>query len=271
MMRGINPSTNKNPINPTPSWMLAPLLLLSVACQRRTQAADAGVEHAAAEATRALSWGAISGHVTLTGTPRPARIVRPPPDLKKTCGEVVVEQALRLSRGGAIADVVVYLDDGRTLSKEGGARNRPSMIVDQAMCMFMPPVVAGFAGEAVEILNSDPLLHNIRANRDSQVLFNFAMPVQGMRSRRLLPSQPGIVRLRCDVHPWMHAAIRTFDHPYFAISDEGGAFQIPNVPSGRHKLVFWHPHLPERQVDVQVGDRVAVYDQSWSADELASE
>ena len=65
MMRGINPSTNKNPINPTPSWMLAPLLLLSVACQRRTQAADAGDERAAAKPTRALSWGAISGHVLL--------------------------------------------------------------------------------------------------------------------------------------------------------------------------------------------------------------
>jgi len=271
MMRGINPSTNKNPMNPTPNWMLASLLLLFVACQRQMQVADAGVEHAAAESTRVLRRGVISGHVTLTGTARPARIVRTPPDLQKTCGEVVVDQSLRLFRGGAIADVVVYLEDGPTLSKEGGAGKRPLTIIDQAKCMFTPPVAVDHAGDAVEILNSDPLLHNVRANRDSQVLFNFAMPLQGMRSRRQLPSQPGIVRLHCDVHPWMHAAIRTFDHPYFGISDESGAFQLPNVPSGRHKLVFWHPHLAERKVDVQLGDSPAILDQSWPADELTSE
>jgi len=271
MMRGINPSTNKNPMNPTPNWMLAPLLLSLVGCQRQTQVADGGVERAAAESARILSWGAISGRVTLTGTPRAARMVRPPPDLKKTCGEALVERPLRLFQAGAIADVVVYLEDGRALSNEGGTNKRVSVVVDQVKCMFAPPVTASLAGDAVEILNSDPLLHNVRANRDGQVLFNFAMPVQGMRSRRQLPSQPGIVHLHCDVHPWMHAAIRTFDHPYFAISDESGAFELPKVPSGRHKLVFWHPHLPERKADIQLGDRPSVHDQSWSADEVTSQ
>lgn len=270
MMRGIIPSTNKNRMNPTLNWMLAQALLLCVACQRAPQStpADAAPEQITSESSRALTFVPITGHARLKGDAPASRSVRPSPELQRTCGEVIPDQTLRTNQDGAIADVVVYLEDGPMLSKEGGSTDLPQAVIDQRKCVFKPPVTVALAGGLLEILNSDPLLHNVRADRDSQSVFNFAMPVEGMRARRQLPPQPAILRLHCDVHPWMQAVIRTFDHSYFALTDETGAYRLGKVPSGQHKLIFWHSRLPQRSADVELSDRPAVQDVLWSATEV---
>jgi hypothetical protein len=272
MMRGINPSTNKNRMNPTLNWMLAPALLLCVACQRAPQSmsADAAQAQTTPDSSRTLTFASITGHARLKGASPASRSFRPSPELRRTCGEVIPDETLRTNQDGAIADVVVYLEDGCMLSKEGSTDLRPP-IIDQRKCAFKPPVTVAMAGGLLEILNSDPLLHNVRADRDSQSVFNFAMPIEGMRSRRQLPPQRAILRLHCDVHPWMNAVIRTFDHPCFALSDETGAYRLGKVPSGQHKLVFWHSRLPQRSADVELSDRPAVQDVLWSATEVAAQ
>lgn len=271
MMRGINPSTNKNRMNPTLNSTLANALLLCVACQRAPQPspADAAPAHIAPHSSRALTFVTISGHAKLKGAAPASRSVRPSPELQRICGELIPDQTLRTNQDGAVADVVVYLEDGRTLSQERGPTDLRPPIIDQRRCLFKPPVTVALAGGALEILNSDPLLHNVRADRDSQSVFNFAMPVEGMRSRRQLPSQPGILRLHCDIHPWMQAVIRTFDHSYFAVTDETGGYRLGKVPSGQHKLIFWHWRLPQRSLEVELSDQPAVQDVVWSANEVA--
>jgi hypothetical protein len=38
----------------------------------------------------------------------------------------------------------------------------------------------------------------------------------------------------------MKAWVRVFDHPYFAITDGDGKFEIKNAPAGDFRLVIWH-------------------------------
>ncbi len=47
--------------------------------------------------------------------------------------------------------------------------------------------------------------------------------------------------LECNLHPWMRAWIRVFDHPYFAVTNENGAFEIKKAPAGEFRLFIWHP------------------------------
>ena len=42
------------------------------------------------------------------------------------------------------------------------------------------------------------------------------------------------------IHPWMKGWIRVFDHPYFAVTDENGAFEIKDAPAGNLRLMVWH-------------------------------
>ncbi|HWE37464.1 MAG TPA: carboxypeptidase-like regulatory domain-containing protein [Isosphaeraceae bacterium] len=45
------------------------------------------------------------------------------------------------------------------------------------------------------------------------------------------------------MHPWMTAWWLVLDHPYFAVTDEKGAFEIRDVPTGPQQVVVWHEAL----------------------------
>ena len=38
----------------------------------------------------------------------------------------------------------------------------------------------------------------------------------------------------------MTGYVRVFDHPYYALTDEDGTFEIKNAPAGKFRIVFWH-------------------------------
>ena len=48
------------------------------------------------------------------------------------------------------------------------------------------------------------------------------------------------IPFKCDIHPWMKGYVRVFDHPYFAVTDEDGKFEIKNAPAGKWRIVYWH-------------------------------
>ena len=177
------------------------------------------------------------------------------------------EYSAYFAEAGGLTNAIVFLA-GAVPPREGGNSPRQPELVDQRGCEYLPPVLALRAGTEIEIRNSDPLLHNVRANNSSP-LFNFAMPVQGLKVRKQLPPSPITLHLACDVHPWMHAVIRTFDHPYFAITDARGRYRLPDVPSGRQKVTFWHQRFPEKTIEVEaLGSAPNAVDFAWPASEL---
>jgi hypothetical protein len=61
----------------------------------------------------------------------------------------------------------------------------------------------------------------------------------------------------CSLHPWMRAWVYVLEHPWFAVTDERGAFRIENLPPGKHRLVLVHPDTGGRQrhtVEVRAGE-----------------
>jgi len=252
-------------------WVTALVILFS-ACQRdRLQPVDAGAVGQPSVAPMPLvgGSGAIAGTVRLLG-PRPQSVSIPTSAaVERQCGPSVLDQSLILDQAGNLANVIVFLGDAMPDTQDATA-TRP-VTLDQRRCAFSPPVLATRTGSVLEFLNSDALLHNVHATFKSQPLFNFAMPLQGARVQKKLPSRSGGVDVRCDVHPWMHATIRIFEHSYFAISDAQGRYRLEAVPSGIHKLVFWHERLPSRTVDVSIppGQQLA-QDAEWAASDLAS-
>src|SRR5262249_19727425 len=186
----------------------------------------------------------------------------------KVGGVEVPDRTLAVGEGGGLADAVVFLAEADVAPLDGPASGRSPAVIDQRKCEYWPPVLAVRAGTEVEFRNSDPLLHNVHA-KDSGPLFNFAMPVQGLTVRKGLPRSPEVLRLGCDVHPWMHAVVRTFNHPYFALTDARGHYRLSAVPAGRRKLGFWHPRFPEKTIELEAWpSRTSQADLEWPASEL---
>jgi hypothetical protein len=66
-----------------------------------------------------------------------------------------------------------------------------------------------------------------------------------------------MIRVKCNIHSWMHAFIGVVDNPYFAVSKENGSYSIENLPPGTYTIGFWQEALgtQERQVTVALIQR----------------
>jgi plastocyanin len=210
--------------------------------------------------------GVIEGQVRLTGTPPPPAMLDTSPTVATTCGEKVPDRSLTVGEQGALAHVVVSLAQGASLPAQGVTA--PPAVLDQKKCSYEPPALAALAGSTLEVRNSDPVMHNVRAVAGTRSVFNVAMPLEGMTLKKPLPAAPGSIEVKCDVHPWMRAVVRTFDHPYFTSTDAQGRFRL-EVPEGHHTLVLWHGRLPEASlpVSVKAGETVRL-EQVWDTGSL---
>lgn len=123
---------------------------------------------------------------------------------------------------------------------------------------FVPHVVAVTTGSSVSFPNDDPFFHNVFSlSRGSS--FNLGRYASGVTRSRAFP-RPGIVKVFCELHSHMSAVVRVFDHPWFTVPDEHGAFTISGVPAGDHTVVAWHERIGERRdrVTIRAGETTDV-------------
>lgn len=159
------------------------------------------------------------------------------------CGSEVPVTRLTLGKDKSVSGAFVYLDG---VPSQGDARPRLSTEVEQKGCSYGPHVMTLAAGSDLEIVNNDPILHNVHARQATpdgmQTVFNIAQPVRGQRTRVDAPlDKPGIVALTCEAgHPWMTAYILVANHPFVATSGENGEFVIDDVPPGIYSIKMWH-------------------------------
>jgi len=104
--------------------------------------------------------------------------------------------------------------------------------IDNVKCRFEPTVQVIQAG-AIDVVNTDPVLHNTHGFYGKRTAFNLALPNQGQRITSQL-DRPGLVRIECDSHGWMLAWVYVADSPYYARTAKDGSFSITDIPPGLH-------------------------------------
>ncbi len=113
-------------------------------------------------------------------------------------------------------------------------------VIDQPKCQFEPRVLAARAGDTLVIKNSAPIAHNVNYTSDIES-FNVLLPAGAQKKCAMpLAAQRTPIGLACNIHPWMEGKVRVFDHPYFAITDKDGNFEIKDAPVGKWRLVYQH-------------------------------
>jgi hypothetical protein len=203
-----------------------------------------------AAALQTLSAAEITGKVTLKGQPKPET---PVPLEGTTCGPVVhVPLTTRHYVVGAdkgLANVFVYV-------KQGAAATPPAAgegpILDQINCQYEPYVMGMVTNQKLKIRNSDPLLHNVHATPKVNKEFNFAQVTKGQVNEKTFDKAEVLVRMKCDVHPWMFAYIGVVDHPYFGVTDKDGSFKISNLPAGKYTIEAVHLKAGNKQQEITV-------------------
>jgi len=202
--------------------------------------------------------GSIAGTVTFSGTVPPDR--RLPLDSDPACvqgdGPNPLSDAVLVSDAGALRNVFVHVKAGLDPAY-GFATPADPVVLDQQGCRYTPRVLGVRAGQAIEIVNSDPTFHNVHALPKTNDEFNHGQQVKGDRTRRLFSAPEVMVRFKCDVHGWMAAWVGVVAHPFFAVTGADGAFTLAGVPSGTYTVEAWHERFGTRTAEVTVADRQA--------------
>jgi plastocyanin len=184
----------------------------------------------------------IQGRITLKGTP-PPDVVIPSANTKDCHGGTIKTEFWSLGTNGGLGNVVVWVEGVPNEVKP--EEPLPQVVIDQQGCRYTPHISAVQVKEKVVVKNSDPTLHNVRGSlvlrdKKNRVVFNLAQPVKGMKSEVSF-SQPGLHSLECDVHPWMQAWVMVLESPFYAVTDEGGVYQLPKgLPAGEYEVKAWH-------------------------------
>lgn len=179
--------------------------------------------------------GDITGKITLKGTPKPEVDIPLTPSCGKINPNKVTTRHYVAGKDGGLANVFVYLKDAKA-----APATADSPMLDQAGCMYDPYVLGVVTGQKFKVKNSDPELHNVHATPKINKEFNFGQPLKDQISERSFDQAEVLVRIKCDVHPWMFAYMGVVDHPYFAVSDKEGNFKIAGVPDGKYTIVAYH-------------------------------
>ncbi|PTL78666.1 carboxypeptidase regulatory-like domain-containing protein [Vitiosangium sp. GDMCC 1.1324] len=232
------PACKKDEASPSP----APVSRTPV----QDKAAPMAEAPAAAPAPQPLTGGGtVRGTVTFKGVaPTPAAIA--PSDDPACQGMALADPSLQV-KDGKVENVLV-----RVRGLMPRAQSAQPAVIDQSKCMYTPRVQGVAAGQPVLIKNSDGTLHNARALAGTKSIFNVAQPPNGKAVQRSLPGDAEVVRLKCDIHPWMTAWVVVNPNPFFATSGADGAFSIEHLPAGTYTLEAWHERLGTRTAEVTV-------------------
>ena len=210
--------------------------------------------------------GTIIGKVTITqGTPIPKGfnlITFPDPVY---CGRIStgtgwrILQEFSVAADGGLKDAVVVLVD----ATKGKPFTFEPPTIEARDCRFLPFVSVVKDRSEVNVVNMDPVFHDIQAYETShlgpRVLFNMPLPMNphhkhnvGADSHEHLAGQPmkEVIRMtkdrrifvmQCGFHAYMESWGLAVDNPYFAITQADGTFSIRDVPPGDYTLLAWHP------------------------------
>jgi hypothetical protein len=190
--------------------------------------------------------GSIEGTVYYRGDVPMKKII--PTKDTEVCGGPREDPLIRVGADQAVESAVVYLVEVAS-GKAWPELGKPPEL-DNVKCRFEPEVQVIPAGP-LDVVNTDPVLHNTHGYYGKRTAFNLALPNEGQRIPTELP-RPGTVRVDCDAHGWMEGWIYVVDNPYYAVTAADGKFSITDVPPGDYTLVAVQPFTGPTETPVTV-------------------
>ena len=196
--------------------------------------------------------GSIEGVVEYSGASVPKDPMVMLSSETKYCGESLPARKY-LIKNKKIENVIVYISD----IKSGKAIPSEPVTVTNLKCEFLPHIAVGFKGKKIIMRTDDPFLHtfDVHAFLNQKELYHFALHEKGSSVTKTL-LKAGLLVLSDYAHPWEHAYVYIFEHPYAAITDEQGKFVINDIPPGTYVVESWHEALgTQRIADVKIESR----------------
>ena len=193
--------------------------------------------------------GTISGKVTYEGTPAKMK----PIDMSKepSCAKMYTTppfaETVVTGAGNSLENVVVYVSAGAP----DDAAPSTAAVFTQKGCRYIPHVLAFQVNQEIKITNEDQTSHNIHTLPKLNREWNKSQP-PGAPPITEKYDKNEIFPVKCNVHPWMHGNFAVLKNSHFAVTGDGGAFSLANLPPGKYTITAWHESYGEQTQDVTI-------------------
>lgn len=226
--------------------------LLAAACSSQKEAAPAGPPANARRVDPATA-GRVSGRVTIEGAvpqnPPLKMAADPYCEAQNPTGATFEHYVVD---NGGLENVFVFVTDKLDYYFEVPTEQ---VTLDQKGCHYAPHVVGVRTGQTLVVRNSDDTMHNVHAMAAVNKEWTKSQTLKNIADERVFTAREVMVQFKCDVHNWMHAYVGVMEHPYFAVTRDGGKFELANLPAGTYTVEAWHEKLGTQTQQVTIGEK----------------
>jgi len=114
--------------------------------------------------------------------------------------------------------------------------------VFQKDATFIPRVIPITPGTLVQFINKDVFFHNVFSLTPGAQFNIGRRPTNVIAERKI--TQPGEIKLFCDIHAQMNAIMLCLETPYFTRADGSGKYTLSGLPAGTYTIQVYHPDFP---------------------------
>jgi hypothetical protein len=201
-------------------------------------------------------WVSVKGQVVFPANlPIPKREALNVTQDKDHClskGDILDESMIVNPKQRGIKNVVVWLrpDDATNakakftdaqIDPADKKRKSVEIVISQPCCMFVDRITIARTGDTILVKNPAPVPHNFFWSSMENGEFNVTVPkMDQWKMPAAIVAESPPIQYKCTIHGWMTGYVKVFEHPYYAVTDENGNFEIKNAPVGKFRIVAWH-------------------------------
>ncbi|MEP6715096.1 MAG: carboxypeptidase regulatory-like domain-containing protein [Terriglobia bacterium] len=184
--------------------------------------------------------GIVSGRVLFQGdAPKMPQIdMSSNPNCERQHHAPQYAETVVVNKNGTLRNVFVRIKDG--LPKAQWPVPAKSAVLDQNGCVYEPHVLGIMEGQDLEIVNNDPVNHNVHAECQINAAWNESQPPRAEHKFKKFTAEEILFPVTCSVHPWMRSYIGVSAHPFFAVTGDDGSFSLKGVPPGTYTIEAVH-------------------------------
>lgn len=225
--------------------LLATPLLFLAACGGGTKPKP--VENLPLAQVDPATSGSISGRVLFHGDPpiMPAIDMGSNPNCEKQHKTPWKAETVVVNANGTLRNTFIWIKDG--LPKARWAAPPDPAKLEQTGCVYAPHVLGIMEDQQMEILNNDPVNHNVHAESQINPAWNESQPPRAEHKFKRFDSAEVMFPMTCSVHPWMRSWVAVSPHPFFAVTGGDGTFTLKGVPPGTYTVEAVHEKYGKKE------------------------
>ncbi len=191
-------------------------------------------------------WGTIKGQVTVIGNVPALRVLVHKNPAVGIAEDIPDESLVIDPKSNGLANVLVWVPRKPGVIHPDLASSKSNEVVFKLKGhRFIPHVLLVRTDQQVRVVSEDGVAENVHTNfvknDNLNVLLNndrLEIVVANLTQAERFPR-----RVNCDLHAWMDAYWVILDHPYVAVTNEKGEFEIANLPEGEHEFRVWQEKI----------------------------